>query len=92
MELIQILGSNAVVAGLLGVVVGLITQVFKNFKRKSCEGLSFTWIMLAGYSYFSWLIYGVAKQDIFLTIPQSLGTLCMVIILIQFWVYRKKKF
>ncbi|MSU60463.1 MAG: hypothetical protein EXS52_00920 [Candidatus Staskawiczbacteria bacterium] len=30
---------------------------------------------LAGYSYFSWLMYGISRQDIFLCIPQTLGTL-----------------
>ena len=90
MEIIQILGYNASLAGLLGVVIGLVTQVIKNWRRKSCEGLSLWWITLAGYSYFSWLMYGFFRQDIFLTIPQSLGTLCMIIILGQFWIYRKK--
>lgn len=90
MEIINILGNNAVFAGLLGVVIGLVTQIIKNWKRKSTEGLSFWWVFLAGYSYFSWLIYGIFKRDIFLTIPQTLGSFCMVIILFQFWIYRKK--
>jgi len=88
--IIEILGYNATIAGLLGVVVGLITQIVKNYRRKSCEGLSLVWILLAGYSYASWLLYGVSRHDIFLVVPQSLGTLCMLIILVQFWLYRKK--
>lgn len=91
MTIIQILGYNATLAGLLGVVIGLVTQIIKNWRRKSCEGLSLWWIALAGYSYFAWLMYGISRNDIFLTVPQSIGTLCMVIILFQFWLYRKNK-
>lgn len=90
MNIISLLGSNAVFAGLLGVVVGLVTQIIKNWKRKSCEGLSLRWILLAEYSYFSWLLYGMVRGDLFLFIPQFLGTICMTIVLIQFWIYRKK--
>jgi len=90
MTIVALLGYNAALAGLLGVVIGLVTQMVKNYKRKSCEGLSLWWICLAGYSYFAWLVYGIFRQDVFLTIPQSIGTLCMVIILWQFWIYRKK--
>ncbi len=90
MTLVQILGYNASLAGLLGVAIGLVTQVIKNWKRKSCEGLSLWWIALAGYSYFSWLLYGTVKHDPFLFVPQLLGTTCMIIILVQFWIYRKK--
>ena len=90
MPIVDLLGYNAAVAGLLGVVIGLVTQIIKNWQRKSCEGLSLWWIGLAGYSYFSWLIYGIFRKDIFLCIPQTLGTLCMIVILYQFWLYRKK--
>ncbi|MDO8529910.1 MAG: SemiSWEET family transporter [bacterium] len=90
MEIINILGTNAIVAGLLGVIVGLVTQIIKNYRRKSTEGLSFWWILLAFYSYVSWLLYGIFKQDFFLTVPQTLGSICMIIILFQFWIYQKR--
>jgi len=89
--IITFLGYNAIIAGLLGVVIGLVTQIIKNWQRKSCEGLSFWWILLAFYSYVSWLLYGIIKQDIFLCVPQTLGSICMIIILFQFWLYRKNK-
>ena len=88
MEIINILGYNAILAGLLGVIIGLVTQIIKNYRRKSTEGLSFWWILLAFYSYVSWLLYGILKQDFFLTVPQTLGSACMVIILFQFWIYK----
>ncbi len=88
MEIINILGYNAILAGLLGVIIGLVTQIIKNYRRKSTEGLSFWWILLAFYSYVSWLLYGILKQDFFLTVPQTLGSICMVIILFQFWIYK----
>lgn len=88
--IIEILGHNAALAGLMGVIAGLTTQIYKNWKIKSCEGLSLLFICLGGYSYFSWLMYGAFKGDIFLVIPQTLGTICMITILFQFWIYRKK--
>lgn len=90
MDIVTIVGYNAIFAGLAGVVIGLVSQIIKNYRRKSCEGLSLGWICLAGYAYVSWLVYGVVTQDYFLCVPQSLGTLCMIIILWQFWIYRKK--
>jgi len=84
----NILGWNAVVAGLSGVLIGLVCQIITNWWRRSCEGLSLWWAISVLYSYASWLIYGICKEDKYLLIPQSLGTLCMITILFQFWWYR----
>jgi len=84
------LGCNAVVAGLAGVLIGLVSQIVKNWRRKSCEGLSVWLFLFMLYPYLSWLGYGLCLGDPYLCVPQTMGSICAAIILLQFWMYQKK--
>jgi len=84
--------------GLLGAIfssacamVGLPNQIFKNYKNQNCKGLSFWLAFFAFFSHSSWIGYGLSKPDIFLCISQIPGSIFMMIILIQFWMYKNRK-
>jgi len=69
--------------------LGLTSQVRKNFKRKSVEGLSVFYFSILAISYSFWSIYGVIQKDPVLIIPMSLGMLVSWIIVVQFMLYKK---
>lgn len=68
--------------------LGLTSQVRKNFKKKSVEGLSFFYFSLLAVSYSFWSIYGFSQHDLVLIIPMSLGMLMSWIIVVQFLKYK----
>jgi len=86
----QFLGVAAACVSLVAIVFGLPAQIFKNFRRKTCEGLSFSLILTAFFAYSTWGLYGVSKPDFFLFVSQFPGAILMGIILFQFAIYRKE--
>ena len=78
-----------VVLSLVVTGLGLTSQVKKNFKRKSVEGLSFFYFLILAVSYSFWSIYGFSQQDLVLIIPMTLGAIMSWVVVGQFLVYRK---
>lgn len=78
-----------VILSLIVTGLGLSSQVYKNYSRKSIEGLSFFYFLILAISYSFWSIYGLMQQDLVLIIPMSLGMLVSWILVLQFYLYRK---
>ena len=87
--MLQFLGFAAAASSLIGIGVGITLQIYKNYERKSCEGLSFILMLTAFLAYSTWAAYGFAKEDSFLEWSQTPGSVLMLVILFQFWIYRK---
>jgi uncharacterized protein with PQ loop repeat len=90
MHLVTILGVIACIASSLIVVYGLPAQIKKNKKEKTV-GLSPAMIYSMLIVYFFWSLYAWVKPDYFLAIPQTVGTIDSVIILLQYFHYQKLK-
>ncbi len=70
--------------------LGLTSQVRKNYRKKSVEGLSFFYFSLLAISYSFWSIYGFLQRDLVLIIPMSLGMVMSWIVVSQFVAYRSQ--
>lgn len=89
--MVQFFGALAALVSLISIVIGLPAQIYKNFCRKNCEGLSLS-LPLTGFFAFSiWWLYGCLKPDYFLIASQFPGAVLMSVILFQFFIYRKGK-
>jgi len=86
-----IIGILTVVIGILVKIIGFPDQFMKNYKRKSTEGLSSVFILLAFVSYILWTIHGYLQNDLVLVVGQGAGILTTGMIVFQLVHYRKKK-
>lgn len=86
-----VVGFLTLVVGILVKVIGLPDQIRKNYNRKSTEGLSTTFMILALLSYSLWTLHGILRNDIVLIVGQGLGIFTTSIIIWQIFKYRKKK-
>ena len=86
-----IIGILTVVIGILVKIIGFPDQFMKNYKRKSTEGLSSMFILLAFVSYILWTIHGYLQNDLVLVVGQGVGILTTGMIVFQIVHYRKKK-
>ncbi len=69
--------------------LGLTSQVLKNRKRKSTEGLSFFYFIMLAISYSFWSMYGFFLRDLVLIIPMSLGMMVSWVVVMQFFLYKR---
>lgn len=86
-----VIGVLTVVIGILVKILGFPDQFIKNRKRKSTEGLSTIFIILAFISYILWTTHGILKNDWVLILGQGVGILTTGMIVFQVFYYRKKK-
>ena len=87
----SIVGFFTTTVAILVKIVGLPDQIKKIYKRKSTEGISMIFFILAFLSYFLWTIHGIFQKDNVLIIGQGAGMITTGIILTQIFIYRKKK-
>lgn len=78
-----ILGVLAMLVSLSVVFFGLTTQAWKNYRRKSCEGLSLTLMLVTLLAYTTWGAYGLSKPDWFLVSSQIPGVILSLVIVEQ---------
>lgn len=88
-KLTSIIGIIATIFSLIFVFIGLSSQLLKNYRLKSVKGLAFISFLFSFLVFFSWFIYGILKKDFYLIISQGAGTVIALLILFQFWIYRK---
>ncbi len=69
-------------------VLGLPAQIRRNCLKKSMEGQSIFMSVLLFFTFLSWVIYGVMKEDWYILGSNSPGALCIAFVLVQFWIYR----
>jgi len=87
----SIIGVLTVVIGILVKVIGFPDQFRLNFKRKSTEGLSALFYVLAFISYILWTFHGILQNDWVLILGQGVGILTTGMIVAQIVIYNKKK-
>jgi uncharacterized protein with PQ loop repeat len=92
MQLVDIVGSIALVVTVLYTGFGLPLQISKNYHAKSTKSLSLSMMILLILTSSSWVLYGFVRspEDWYIIFPNSLGFLSGIIILYQFWLYRSK--
>ena len=88
--LASLIGFLTTIVAILVKVIGLPDQIKKIYKRKSVEGISTVFFILAFVSYFLWTIHGIFQKDNVLIIGQGAGMVTTGIILGQIFIYRKK--
>lgn len=86
----QIMGMIAVIVTLALVAYGLTSQIYKNYKNKNTKGLSLPFFALGFMSWCVWSIYGWMRNDFFIGFSQTVGSAMNAVILLQFWLYRKR--
>lgn len=86
-----IIGALTLIVGILVKLIGFPDQFLKNYKRKSTEGLSTIFFILAFVSYFLWTMHGLLQNDQVLIIGQGIGMLTTGAIIYQIVIYKKKK-
>jgi uncharacterized protein with PQ loop repeat len=87
---LNVFGLLAAISSLTIVMIGLPSQIYKNWKNKTCGGIDIYLIGSVAITYFLWSVYGWTKPDLFLACSQTPGFLLSLIILAQFFIYRKK--
>ena len=86
----NIFGSLSMVLVIAMVVIALPSQIYKNYKEKKC-GLSFLMIVLPLSIYITRGFYAVFIKSWYILIPDSIGVVVIIIILIQYILYRKNQ-
>jgi uncharacterized protein with PQ loop repeat len=92
-DLEKILGILAVTSSFYAILIGLTSQVWKNYKRKSVDGFSPHFFFSVYVLYVLWMSYGLAKPgiDYYLVVPNMFAVLIGAVFIYQFVAYRKKK-
>lgn len=85
----NIIGIITVSLSLIVTGLGLTSQVRKNIKRESMEGLSFFYFLILAISYSFWVVYGFVSSDLVLILPMSIGAIMSWVVVSQFYFYRK---
>jgi uncharacterized protein with PQ loop repeat len=79
-----------VISDLVVKLVGIPDQIWQNFKRKSTEGVSFSYQLTGFIAYVLWTLHGLLIHDMTLVIGQFLGVVTTGIILFQYSLYGRK--
>ncbi len=85
----NIIGIITITLSLIVTGLGLTSQVRKNKKRQSMEGLSFFYFFILAISYSFWVIYGFVLSDLVLILPMSIGAIMSWIVVLQFYLYKR---
>ncbi|MFH1423532.1 MAG: SemiSWEET family transporter [Candidatus Nealsonbacteria bacterium] len=88
LSLAGIIGFLTVTIAILVKVIGLPDQARKNYLRKSTEGISTIFFVLALISYLLWTVHGIIEKDTVLIIGQGVGIITTGIIVFQIIKYR----
>ena len=72
------------------ILIGLPTQIVRNYRAKSVRGLSLLFFILSFLVWCSWSYFGYLANSPFMAVSQAIGGLTSLIVLIQFIIYRKK--
>ena len=91
MALATIVASLTLISSVIIKLVAFPDQFRINWKRKSTQGVSTLFYILAVISYVLWVIHGIIQKDITLIIGQGLGVVTSGAILVQIFLYRDRK-
>jgi uncharacterized protein with PQ loop repeat len=73
--------------------VGLPTQIRRNYLTRSTSGLSLFMVVVLTLTFLVWLAYGLAltPRNWFIIGSNLPGAAFVMVILAQFWLYRRKR-
>jgi len=91
--MVDIVGWLALIVTLIYTCLGLPVQIYKNYKRKSTEGVSLFLIFFCGCTFLLWSIYALIKdpKDWYIFGSNFPGFIFTTGLLSQFWFYRYKE-
>jgi len=83
----------AIAATISGIVVSLafFPQAYRIVKNKSSADVSLTTILMVGISIFIWLLYGISINNYPIIISDTIGLLGIIIVLIVYFKYRRRR-
>jgi len=88
----DVFGMSALIISLVLTFIGLPAQAFKNYKLKSTKGLSLIFYLIIFLNMNAWLFYGLTMPkgiDWYLVTPNITGFIFVIVLFMQFWIYRK---
>ena len=93
MAIVDIVGWIATVITVVYTCLGLPVQIHKNYTNKSTAGISLFLMVMLFLTFSSWVVYGLVQspQNWFIIGSNFPGSVCVVIILCQFWAYRIRR-
>ncbi len=74
MNLETSIGFSACIITTLYTSVGLASQLWINHLRKSTKQLSFIMLILMFLTFSSWVVYGLYHHDLYILVPNLIGT------------------
>ena len=80
----------ALVSGIVG-ALSLAPQAYKIFKRKSAKDISILTYIFFVISGVIWIAYGFELMNWSILIPQFIGGINVIIIMIGWWLYGRSK-
>jgi len=89
-EKMSTIGILAVIASLSVTVLGFPAQIYKNYKKGECKGLSLLLICSHCASFSLWLTYGFIEPDWYIVAARFIGCILIFFILFQFIYYWRK--
>lgn len=84
----QFSSSLALLATIMMIFVGIVSQIMINHHNKSVAGLSVYFYILSFVTWFSWSLYGAIRKDILMCAIQAVGAIMTSVVLIQFILYK----
>lgn len=86
------LGFVALIITTIYTFLGLPSQILRNYKKKSTEGLSLFLIVMLSLTFCVWSLYSYFKvpRDYYILFSNSPGFFFSVVVLLQFWIYKKR--
>jgi uncharacterized protein with PQ loop repeat len=87
-EFALILGTAASTIGTLA-CIGYFTQAIKIFKRKSSADISLVTYLTFFITGFTWLLYGISSNNLYLIIPNIFALIGVVSVLAAYHIHKK---
>ncbi len=82
---------------ILGLIAGTITisgflpQIYRGYKTKSLDDLSYLMLILMGTGMFLWLLYGIHLNAVPLIVANTAGVICAVTLILMKFRYSNFK-
>ncbi len=91
-EKLKVIASTLVSASSVFInVLGLSSLSWKIHKRKSLGNVSQTFIYSMSFSTIALFFYGLVYKDPFVYIPEGIGTVFCIILIMQLFIYKKNE-
>jgi uncharacterized protein with PQ loop repeat len=86
----ETIGLIATIITTIYTIFGLPSQLLKNYRNKSVEGVSLFMSIMLVFVFLSWVLYALAKNDYYILISNTPGFIGSLVLVVQFYLYRKK--